>query len=36
MTNLNDLAFVGPLHNEILQQITKLGSFPNYTPITNL
>jgi hypothetical protein len=31
MENLMELSFVGPLHNQILQNITQLGNFPNFT-----
>ncbi len=31
MNNLLEISFAGPLHNQILQNITQLGNFPNFT-----
>jgi len=31
MVNLTELSFVGPLHNHIMQELTQLGNFPNYS-----
>lgn len=31
MENLTELSFVGPLHNHIMQELTQLGSFPDFT-----
>lgn len=33
MQNLIESAFVGPLHNHILQDITQLSNFPNFTDL---
>lgn len=33
MQNLIETAFVGPLHNHILQNITQLSNFPNFTDL---
>jgi hypothetical protein len=33
MQNLIESAFVGPLHNQILQDITQLSNFPNFTDL---
>ena len=33
MTSLSDIAFVGPLHNQIMQALTQLGEFPNLSNI---
>lgn len=29
--NLLELSFVGPLHNHVMQELTQLGSFPNFS-----
>jgi hypothetical protein len=33
MQNLIESSFVGPLHNQILQDITQLSNFPNFTDL---
>ena len=29
--NLIELSFIGPLHNHVMQELTQLGSFPNFS-----
>ena len=31
MNILTEFSFVGPLHNQVMQELTQLGNFPNYS-----